>query len=87
MLGQDEEITESTNFKILNYDTDNIEFTEVKLGTNHALGITSNRELYCWGSNSNYQWGLPEAKNYFIPIEIPYFKDYFTYLITLGEDF
>jgi len=55
MLGQGNEVTASTSFKVMSYDTDTIEFIEAELGTNHAMAITSNGELYAWGSNNSYQ--------------------------------
>jgi alpha-tubulin suppressor-like RCC1 family protein len=75
LLGQGNEEPVSATFKKLDYDHNAIKFTKVSMLTKHALALTSNGELYGWGSNENYRLGLDGVPNATKPTPIARFND------------
>jgi alpha-tubulin suppressor-like RCC1 family protein len=75
LLGQGNEEPVSATFKKLDYDHNAIKFTKVSMLTKHALALTSNGELYGWGSNEHYRLALDGVPNATKPTPIARFND------------
>ena len=68
----------------IDYDSENITFSDFKIGKDHALALTTEGALYGWGNNVDKQLGLADTKNYFSPTKIEYFENYTVHEISCG---
>ena len=75
MLGQGNDEPVSATFKKLDYDHNTIKFTKVSMLTKHALALTSDGQLYGWGSNEHLRLGLAEVATVNKPTPITRFND------------
>jgi alpha-tubulin suppressor-like RCC1 family protein len=75
LLGQGNDEALSATFKKLDYDHNTIKFTKVSMLTKHALALTSEGELYGWGSNTDHRLGLDGVPNATKPTPIARFND------------
>jgi alpha-tubulin suppressor-like RCC1 family protein len=85
LLGQGEGVNDSNVFKPMHYDTENITFVDASIKYEFGMAVTDKGELYGWGVNSQKQLGMSETKNYHVPTEIPFFKDYYVHKFSVGE--
>jgi|LauGreDrversion4_2_1035121.scaffolds.fasta_scaffold89509_2 alpha-tubulin suppressor-like RCC1 family protein len=77
LLGQgSDDITKLTTFTKLNYDNTKLSFKKISLLTRHALAISTDGDLYGWGSNDLYRLGQPaDVKSLNKPTPIDFFND------------
>lgn len=85
LLGQGEGKNESKKWAPLNYDKDTIHFVDASIRYYAGMARTDDGRLFAWGSNNSGQIGLPERKYYYSPVEIPFFKDYYTHEFSCGD--
>ena len=85
LLGQGGALNDSPKFAPLDYDRENIKFTKAQVKYYSGMAITDKGELYGWGSNSNKQLAMTNTQNYYSPIEIPFFKDYYVHDFEWGD--
>ena len=75
LLGQGNDEPVSATFKKLDYDHNTIKFTKVSMLTKHALALTSDGQLYGWGSNEHLRLGLVDVATVNKPTPIARFND------------
>jgi len=72
LLGQMKEHI-SQNFKTVAFDFSRGSFSKLSVGGDHAIGITSNNELYGWGSTQNGKL-LVSGQNLDRPTKLPFLE-------------
>jgi hypothetical protein len=85
LLGQGDGKSESKKFAPMNYDKEKITFVDASIKYNFGLALTDKGELYGWGNNEYKCLGMSDTKNYFSPVEIPFFKDYYVHSFSCGD--
>lgn len=73
---------EDTNV-VANLDTA-VTFDELSAGTNHSCGITTDRALYCWGSNTSFRVGVPNGTDTRSPVRVGTANDWVS--VSAGGD-
>jgi hypothetical protein len=85
LLGQGEGKNESKKFAPLSYDKEKLTFVKASIKYYAGMAVTDKGELYAWGSNGSRQIGLPDTKTYFLPTEVPHFKEFVVHEFCLGD--
>ena len=85
LLGQGDGVTSSKGFAPLVYDKENVVFTKAVIKYYFGMAVTDKGELYGWGQNGYKQLAMTDTKNYFSPVEIPFFKNYYVHDFDWGD--
>lgn len=85
LLGQGDGVTTSKAFSPLSYNTETTVFTKAVIKYYFGMALTDKGELYGWGQNGYKQLGMTDTKNYFTPVEIPFFKNYYVHDFDCGD--
>ena len=86
LLGQGKAKTESSEFKPMNYDRENINFSQADFKYLFGYAVTDKGELYAWGENDYSQCGISSNEsNIYEPTPIPFFKDYYVHDFSVGQ--
>ncbi|CAI2387911.1 unnamed protein product [Moneuplotes crassus] len=77
LLGQGN-VNSSNTFSPLDYDKSSINFIDVSVYSDCAMAVTDDGRLFGWGSNKSFQLGIENHTEISKPVEIPFFKNYYT---------
>ncbi|CAI2359604.1 unnamed protein product [Moneuplotes crassus] len=85
LLGQGN-VHSSNTFSPLDYDKSSINFIDVSVYSDCAMAVTDDGRLFGWGSNKSFQLGITNHTEISKPVEIPFFKNYYTKAAKCGKN-